>query len=394
MLLRAPWSPTSGARPRDLDTEELARQAVAQGIGPLLYGRLRGTGLLPPEAEEPLRRAYYANAGRNARILHELEAALRQLEAAHVPVLLLKGAALAQTVYENPALRPLGDLDLLVHPADTDPALRALAGLGYHPVQHEPAPGSTRTYENEIMVGREGALAPIEVHWGLFDSPHHQQRLDMDWFWKTAVPLMEIAAPSVPPPARSGLSETPGSHPSPAPKNAGILSPAAQLLHLCAHIVLHHGSGGPHLLWLHDVAEVVVHYRDEIDWPAVLAQGRAGDLLAPLQRVLPRVAADWRAPIPPAILEELARLTPSRAEQRIIARLAAGYRPAGRRLLDDLADTPSWRRRLAMAWTYIFPTPAYMRRRYGIRHPLLLPFYYPYRWFLGLRGLLSPRGWR
>jgi hypothetical protein len=222
------------------------------------------------------------------------------------------------------------------------------------------------------MVGKDNGIAPIEVHWGLFDSPHHQHHVRMEWFWETAVPILWARD-------RSG-------------KGPHIFGPEAQILHLCAHLTLHHGGlETPRLLWLHDIAEVLVHYRDELDWPTMLAQARVNDLLMPLQQVLPRIAVDWQAPLPAAVLDELAQLAPSPAEERIVGRLAEEYRPAGRRLWDDLVDTPSWGQRLRMAWVNVFPTPAYMRQRYGIRHPLLVPFYYPYRWFLGLKGLFAPR---
>lgn len=364
-LLRAAWSPEPAAGLPNLDGQELARRALSEGVGPLLYGRLRGRGILPPEAEEALRRAYYATAARNARLLSELETILHAL--APTPVLLLKGAALALAVYENPALRPMGDIDLLVRPGDVDAALEALAGLGYRPLQHEPAPDSTRTFENQVLLGKEGGTAPLEVHWGLFDSPYYQEHLPMDWFWQTAIPL------------------TAGTMPLRA------LGPAAQLLHLCAHLVLHHGAGSPRLLWLHDVAEVLARYQGAIDWPSLLSQARASELVGSLRRVLPRVAREWQAPIPAPILGELAALQPSPAEARILARLASGPRPAGRRLLDDLADTPTWHRRLRLAWVNLFPTAAYMQQRYRIRHRFLVPFLYPYRWFLGLRGLASHR---
>ncbi len=367
-LLAFPWASSrpASAPLAEPEASAVARLALAQGLGPLLYGRLRGLGVLPPAAEEPLRQAYYANAARNARILHELEAALRRLETALIPVLLLKGAALALAVYENPALRPLGDLDLLVRPADADAALAALAGLGYRPQQHEPAPGSIRTYENEIMLGREGAPAPLELHWGLFDSPHYQSHLLIEWFWQTARPVR--------------IGDT----------VAQVLGPEAQTLHLCGHLLLHH-SVEARLLWLHDIAEVIGRYQEEIDWPTLLEQARACDLLMPLQKVLPRIVCDWQAPIPPTALERLAALRPSRAEERIQARLSSGPRPAGRRLLDDLADTPGWPHRLRLAWINLFPTPTYMQQRYHIRHRLLVPLFYPYRWFLGLRGLASHR---
>lgn len=390
-LLRSPW--TGESLPADVDALALAQDALAQGVGPLLYGRLRGHGFLPPAAEEPLRQAYYATAAHNARLLHELAAVLGALSAAGLPTLVLKGAALALAVYENPALRPMGDIDLLVRPADADAALAALAGLGYHPSAHEPAPGSIRTYENEIMLRRPGASTPLEVHWGLFDSPYHQHHMPMDWFWETAVPIPQMASPLPSPTdgARAGgAAEGGGGGVKAIPPR--MLGPAAQVLHLCAHLALHHGGPTPpRLLWLHDVAEAVVHWQAAIDWPALLAQAAACDLLVPLQQVLPRAARDWRAPVPSAVLAELERLAASPAEERLMARLAAGHRPAGRRLWDDLRDTPSWRRRLHMAWVNAFPTPTYMRQRYDIRHPLLTPLYYPYRWFLGLKGLFVPR---
>ena len=367
-LLAFPWASSrpAAAPLAEPEASAVARLALAHGLGPLLYGRLRGQDILPPATMAELRRAYYDNAGRSARLWHALETALRALAQAGIPTLLLKGAALVQTVYENPALRPMGDLDLLVRPADAGRALAALAGLGYRPQQHEPAPGSTRTYENEIMLGREGAPAPLELHWGLFDSPHYQSQLPMEWFWQTARPVH--------------IGDT----------GAQALGPEAQILHLCGHLLLHHG-GDARLLWLHDIAEVVARYRGEINWSMLLERARACDLLMPLQKVLPRVACDWQAPIPAATLEHLAALRPSRAEERIEARLSSGPRPAGRRLLDDLADTTSWRRRLHMALVNIVPTATYMQQRYNIRHRLLVPFFYPYRWFLGLRGLVFPR---
>ena len=42
------------------------------------------------------------------------------------------------------------------------------------------------------------------------------------------------------------------------------------------------------------------------------------------------------------------------------------------------------RKRAYLAWISLLPSPAYMRHRYNIRHSLLLPLYYPYRWLVNL----------
>ena len=163
-----------------------------------------------------------------------------------------------------------------------------------------------------------------------------------------------------------------------------MLGPEAQLLHLCAHQTLHHGGGA--MLWLHDVAELVSRYEHDLDWGQVVSQCRSLQLVLPTRDVLSQVSAEWRAPLPLAVLEELRALPPSPDEQWAYAALTSGHRPVARRFWTDLAGMASLRTRLAFTLVNLFPTSAYMRQRYHIRHPILLPFYYPYRWFVGLRG--------
>jgi hypothetical protein len=102
-------------------------------------------------------------------------------------------------------------------------------------------------------------------------------------------------------------------------------------------------------------------------------------------------AADWLgAPVPEEVQARLNRLHPSPTEERVFSRLTAGRRPVARRFRDDLASLSGWRR-LRYAFINLFPSPTYMRWRYDIPHPLLVPLYYPYRWWLGLRSALRAR---
>jgi hypothetical protein len=54
------------------------------------------------------------SALRNMRRCHELSKVLRILQNDGIPVIVLKGAALAEVVYGNIALRSMSDVDLLV----------------------------------------------------------------------------------------------------------------------------------------------------------------------------------------------------------------------------------------------------------------------------------------
>ncbi len=340
----------------------IAELAQREGVAPLLYILLRGSDL-PPAVEHALRSAYYASAARNLLLFRLLEDVLRALHGTGVPVILLKGAALAPAVYGNIALRPMDDLDLLVPQASLETTIRALSALGYAPSQPEVRPGILLSFENELVLRQHGAGTPLEVHWSLFDSPYYQQKLDLQWFWESALRLRFEDVP------------------------VQVLGPEAQLLYLAGHLFLQHGGTSGRLLWLHDLAEVLYAYRDRLDWNTVLEKAAAYDLISPLQSLLPYVAREWGAPVPEDVLARLREQTPSRAERRTIGRLRGAVTP-GRRLWSDFCAQNSWRARMRFLWVHLFPSPDYMRSRYPAFHGPWMPFGYLYRWYRGIAGLL------
>ncbi len=362
LCLRHRWDPTALGAARtltthgDFDWDGLRQVAQAEGLAPLLYRIVRGQNLLPLSVKQDLRRAYDENVLRNTFLFHKLEEVLRHLATEGVDIILLKGAALSKTVYGSAGVRPMGDLDLLVREEDVPTALRVLPALGYETVP-------PLAYRSEVMLRKQGLVETvIEVHWNLFVPPYYQHVLPIDWFWQTALPVRIGNAPSL------------------------VLGPEAQVLHLCGHLLLHHS--GEELLWLHDVAEVIAFYREQIDWEQVLARAQAYDLVLPTQQILTRVGEEWQAPIPPDVLERLRALRPSRDEERVFAWLAARHSSAAQRFWADLASMPGWGPRLRFVWRNLFPPAGYVQHCYRIAHPLLLPLYYPYRWFLGLRSAL------
>src|SRR5262249_61933406 len=99
--------------------------------------------------------------------------------------------------------------------------------------------------------------------------------------------------------------------------------------------------------------------------------------LTPSTLSLPPLAEEDAAPPPPALLAPLQRSPPSRDEQRIAAKLTAPQPGVARRFWIDVASMTGWHTRVGYAWTHLFPSAAYMRARYQVRHRLLLPLYYP-----------------
>jgi hypothetical protein len=100
---------------------------------PFVLSRLEPyLSFLPAQAEcERFFKVRRLTAIHNLRLRHELGRTLKALRQSGIPALALKGAVMAYTVYADPSLRPMSDLDLLVPPDKKESASRVLRTLGY-----------------------------------------------------------------------------------------------------------------------------------------------------------------------------------------------------------------------------------------------------------------------
>ena len=343
--------------------ERVWQLADSGRIAPLVYHVTRETSMLPQWLRARCQVAYMETGILNALRLRELASLVGELDGDGIPVILLKGVALAENVYGNVGLRPMVDTDILVQRRNVVAALAVLQRCGYRQVGMEITPGATLAYENEILLRKEGnSVGQIELHWSLFDSPYYQRRLPETTIWGTA----ELIA----------LEN----------RTAYQLSPEWTLLHLCGHLAFHHQGTG--LLWWNDVAELLYRFANRIQWPEVMAQAQAAHLTLALKLVLLTAADIWLAPVPRDVIEHLRSLEPAVDEISVGQELMAAGRSPGARLLLDARVINSWPERIRFIYHSLFPSAAYMDQRYQIERPSLRPFYYFYRWLIGLYGLL------
>jgi hypothetical protein len=113
-------------------SEEIAAFAIStQGLSALTC-RCREVRTLPVALSDFLFAESLHSEARARRLLETLSGTICRLRAADVEVVALKGAALAFFRYEEPSLRPMGDLDLLLRESrDLERATAALAGAGW-----------------------------------------------------------------------------------------------------------------------------------------------------------------------------------------------------------------------------------------------------------------------
>ncbi len=209
---------------------------------PLAYTRLSSLephgDLIPPDVLSHLESATYTSAVRNAQLAEDLDEVVAALHQADVEVIVLKGGALAWTVYADPAQRPMTDLDLLVRPKQMTQAGVVLDAIGFH-LSGSPA-NRMLPFQQQFGGGidrqrsRYGRIMRLDVQHHLVgvDFVRHAFPVDTDALWAAARPL---------PLRRSQALQ---------------LAPEDMLLHLCLHPALHDGYAGP-LLWYVDMDNVI-----------------------------------------------------------------------------------------------------------------------------------------
>ncbi|APR85421.1 Hypothetical protein A7982_10770 [Minicystis rosea] len=126
------------------------------------------------------------------------------LAAAGIEALLVKGAALALTVYPDPAVRGMHDVDLLVRRADHDRAVAALVRGGLEHQRVADRPVSASFLGETLLLARAGALSTlVEVHQTL--DKIVPRPIDEDALFAGARPAPGLPGLSIPSPEDHAL---------------------------------------------------------------------------------------------------------------------------------------------------------------------------------------------
>lgn len=314
----------------------LATRAVRERLGPLLHAALQRAGRadVPTAVQTLLAQEYCRAAAAALYQQQELAAILRACADAQIPCIVLKGSALAVTLYPDPALRPCGDIDLLF-PPDTIPQVMAILDeLGYQNRYHASRTDRLPRTTSEHHCSRAGRRPSIvEPHWHITGNAYYARRMPSAWFWQQTTPAMIGGEPTQ------------------------VLATSAQFLHLVSHYALHYQ--GHHLLWLFDIALLVRHVPDW-GWVALAGQARSFGLAQFARDVLNQVQRIWDVDLPRAGMAALAQ-TPTDFGERVAG--WAMQRPgAPPWLLWQAVHTPSRRLRLQLLARLVLPSRTDARR--------------------------------
>ncbi len=163
-------------------SESLIQLGIKHGVGAWCYYRIKNSSIaqqVPEETLKPWKQLYFQTSIVNQQKLKVYFEIQNLLKEVNIPVIGLKGIALAATVYPDEGLRPMGDIDLLVPEGEGLNALKVLLNAGatqnYVPrsALHEQVHAHVRA------ITYKGVL--IEIHQRLFSlgNPYH---IDIDYF--------------------------------------------------------------------------------------------------------------------------------------------------------------------------------------------------------------------
>ena len=333
-------------------------------LRPLLGWRIRQSGELPlwPAAiRQALLDAERGEAALEIVRRQELCRLLEAFAAADVPLLLLKGAALAYSLYPEPWLRPREDTDLLVRSADAKRASDVLASAGYRAALMQS--GDFVTHQRlHVRSDRTGRRYACDLHWKIANPAPFADLLSPEELLRDAASLSVGDAPDARIPCRIHA-----------------------LLLACWHRVSHHHDSGD-LLWLYDL-HLLADGLTDAEVAAVLEITRRTGTGAICARgwSLARDRFDTRLPA--------ALLADAESSRDATSSLTAYLKPDASKvdlLTADLRALPDWQSRARLLREHLFPPAEYMLGSYRQASRATLPAFYLWRIARGARRWFGP----
>jgi hypothetical protein len=201
---------------------------------------------LPAAAWNRIAQSHVANLHKALLLSTELIRIVEHLDGLGLDVMPYKGLGLAEAAYGDIALRPSGDIDLLVRAQDLRRVRDALVMLNYSPHASFPAEQEEVYLKSGYELAFDGAAGPnlVELQWALLPR-FYAVNFDMDGLFSRAVPLMV------------------------AGKTMKTLSPSDSILALSVHAAKHLWN---RLIWICDIARLMTS--PELDWQWIGLEAR------------------------------------------------------------------------------------------------------------------------
>jgi len=331
-------------------------------ILPLLYREIAAwpQELRPPEEVlHKMRKSFLASRVRCHHMEKQLSEIIKAFQNRGIRVLVLKGPALAWSVYSDPAMRPSGDLDLLVLPQQISKARDILEQLDYKCLG--------KRFEHCRDFYSEETFAPqkdkrenrvIELHWDLHSFSGVNKDVRLEDLFQRAAKIEE-----------SGLTfET--------------LHPVDALIHRAINMILWHNRD-IRLIWIYDTSLLAQRLVVPHDWELLQERSVSWRARLALEKSL-KMAEVWIGLKLPDGFNDFSRWPrPTEAEVANWSNVLHRYDRINSFFKLHWSNSSGSLEKARFLFHLLFPNPKRMRMDYPSPHEWLLPLSYVrrlYRW--------------
>jgi hypothetical protein len=327
-------------------------------IIPLIYWKISH---LSPELRPPgvictrMQEIFLASHARYLSMERQLREVMDAFNKRGIDALLIKGPALAWTVYPDPATRPFADVDLLVRPDQYSKTKETLSQLGYRS-QTDKFDIFEELFNAESFVHSADSMKyfEIDVHWSLFQYHGLARKNGAEAvLWNTE----KVETPTL---------------------SFETLDRVNALICAAFHLILHHPNGA-RLAWIGDIALLSQSLVYPEEWEVLRQRCQSLKLSLAVKEALKLAQMWYGLQIPERYIDLTKWLSPDDAEKTELAH-ARNEKGPDIRLKGYFADFLSSPRKIQFLLKFLFPSPEYIRMTYPPSKKWLLPLSYLRRW--------------
>ena len=325
---------------------------------PLLYWKI---GHLPLEVRPPesiaaqMREVFLVSHARYLTMERQISDILDAFNREKISALVVKGPALAWTLYPTSATRPSADIDLLVRTEQYVKAREVLNRIGYRCL-YKRFETFKEFFNSEPFSHRVETTRPYEVdlHWSIFQYHGLKRANGMHAFFDRGITV-----------------ETPA-------LTFQTLSTVDALIQAAFHLILHHPNS-MRLIWISDIALLAQQLNVPKDWEVLQERTLEFKASLAMEKAL-KLAQLWYGLRIPQEYQDFADSPSVDENEKTELAYVTNKQTTDIRLSGYLATFRKSPNKTRFLVKFLFPRPYYIRATYPSSRNWLLPLSYARRW--------------
>ena len=349
------------------DWEAMVISIIERGVGPLFYSRLpqlTNSTLIPAGSKEKLKQAYLITLSRGIMLYNVFTKVAELLKNNNVDFIVLKGTYLAEKLYGDIALRQFSDIDLLIREEDGEKAQQVLKDAGFQSNDYPMAEFLRKNVGFEHYPPLVFQGVPVELHVRL-NRPGEQFQIVTDSVWQHAEMVslqgIEVKVPD--------LTDV--------------------LIHTCVHLHKHFRDGQVQFTGFNDIVNLLDTESDKINWDELSDRCRMYRCEEIVFTYLLLVSKYYQLSLPENIVGNYIHCLKPEVEELFLSYLSGfkGKHYSVASKVKSVHQLEGIGMKAKFLFLMMFPSKKYMVTSYKIKNPSLYWCYYPYRYWIGLKGL-------